>query len=314
MPRVSVGVPVYNGQRYLATALDSLLAQTFQDLEIVICDNASTDGTPEICARYADRDPRVRYHRNASNLGAAPNFNRTFELSRGTYFKWAAHDDVCAPTFVEECCRVLDADDSVALCFTGVRVIDAAGQVMGDHPVDLRSTELSRPHLRIPHLMGMTHWCFDVFGLIRRSALERTSLIRSHIGSDRNLLVELALLGRLVRVPRPLFYSREHPERSIRAFEVPDQAPWYDTSHAARWVFPHWRILLEYARSIRRAPLGAGERLRCYRHLAGWVHWHPAVLLRDVRHAARAGARRRNVAANRAAVDARHCPTGSAPE
>ena len=98
-PRVSLGFPVYNGERYLAAALDSLLGQTFRDLEVVICDNASTDRTAELCAAYAARDARVRYHRNPTNLGAAPNFNRTFELSRGEYFKWAAHDDVCAPTF-----------------------------------------------------------------------------------------------------------------------------------------------------------------------------------------------------------------------
>src|SRR3954470_1068595 len=93
-PRVSIGLPVYNGQRFLAPAVSSLLAQTFADFELVICDNASTDDTEAICRRFAERDPRVRYHRNEQNVGAAPNFNRALALSTGQYFKWAAHDDL----------------------------------------------------------------------------------------------------------------------------------------------------------------------------------------------------------------------------
>ncbi len=87
-PRVSIGLPVFNGERYLARAIDSILAQDFRDLELVVCDNASTDRTAEICAAYARRDPRVRYHRNPRNLGAGPNYDRCFHLARGEYFKW----------------------------------------------------------------------------------------------------------------------------------------------------------------------------------------------------------------------------------
>ena len=83
-PRVSIGMPVYNGENYLAQALDSLLAQTFTDFEIVICGNASTDGTEALCREYAERDARIVYRRNESNVGAAANFNKVFggSLSR----------------------------------------------------------------------------------------------------------------------------------------------------------------------------------------------------------------------------------------
>src|SRR5690242_8968780 len=111
-PKVTVGMPVYNGERYMRFALDSLLAQDFQDFEIVISDNASTDRTSEICAEYAARDSRVRYHRNATNIGASPNYNRTFELARGQYFKWCAHDDVCLPSFLSKCVATMEAAPS----------------------------------------------------------------------------------------------------------------------------------------------------------------------------------------------------------
>ena len=106
-PRLSIGIPVYNGESFLAQALDSLLAQTFHDFEIVISDNASTDRTPEICHAYVQRDPRVRYVRNPLNLGSVPNFNRVFEPSTAPLFKWAAHDDLHHETYLERCVRLL---------------------------------------------------------------------------------------------------------------------------------------------------------------------------------------------------------------
>ena len=106
IPRVSIGLPVYNGERYLRESIDSILAQTFQDFELVVCDNASTDETARICEEYAERDPRVRYFRNARNIGGINNANLTFERSRGDLFRWAAHDDVCAPVLLERCVQV----------------------------------------------------------------------------------------------------------------------------------------------------------------------------------------------------------------
>lgn len=98
-PKVSVGLPVYNGEKYLPQAIKSLLAQTFAEFELIICDNASTDRTQEISRTFTKRDQRIRYHRNPNNLGAAANFNLSFRLSSGEYFKWAA-DDLCAPEFL----------------------------------------------------------------------------------------------------------------------------------------------------------------------------------------------------------------------
>ena len=132
-PRLSIGLPVYNGERYLAEAFDCFLAQSFQDFEIIICDNASTDRTAEICRSYAQRDPRLRYYRNEKNLGAIPNFNRVFELSRSRFFKWAAHDDLYHPRYIETCIRILDENPDVILAHSKTAFVDDRG---APFPVD----------------------------------------------------------------------------------------------------------------------------------------------------------------------------------
>src|SRR5690242_8395655 len=133
LQRVSVGMPVYNGATYIRQAIDAILNQTFSEFELVICDNASTDETPQICAEYAGADYRVRYVRNPTNLGGSPNFVRVFEMSEAPYFKWAAHDDLCTPTFLEQSVGVLDARPEVVLCYPRSAFIDAAGRVIAEH-------------------------------------------------------------------------------------------------------------------------------------------------------------------------------------
>ncbi|MEO1346882.1 MAG: glycosyltransferase family A protein, partial [Pseudomonadota bacterium] len=117
-PRVTIGVPVYNGDAYLAEALDSILNQTFTDFEVIISDNASTDGTEQICRDYAARDDRVRYIRQEKNLGAAPNFNLLVPIARGEYFKWAASDDLIAPEFLNYCVEALEKEFDASLAMT----------------------------------------------------------------------------------------------------------------------------------------------------------------------------------------------------
>src|SRR6185295_20414870 len=97
-PRVSIGLPVFNGEQLLRQAVDSLLAQTFSDFELVISDNGSTDGTEAICREYAARDSRIRYLREPENRGGSWNFSRLPPLARGEYFRWSCHDDICEPT------------------------------------------------------------------------------------------------------------------------------------------------------------------------------------------------------------------------
>src|SRR5438309_7346789 len=123
MSTVTIGLPVFNGEAFLGQAIDSILAQTYTDFELIISDNCSTDGTAVICQSYLRAHPQVRYVRQPVNVGAAENFNRLVALSSGKYFKWAAHDDVLAPRFLEECVRTLEEDAGVVLAWARTQII-----------------------------------------------------------------------------------------------------------------------------------------------------------------------------------------------
>jgi glycosyltransferase involved in cell wall biosynthesis len=271
-PRVSVGLPVFNGERYLAEALDSILAQTYSDFELIISDNASTDRTPEICEAYAARDLRIQYHRSATNLGASPNFNRVFELSSGEYFKWAAHDDVIAPDFLLQCVAALDQNPDVVLCYPRARLIDERGVRLGDYN-PRPDTFSSKPQERFRNLILAPHMALQVFGLIRASALRKTDLIGNYPASDEVLLAELALLGKFYELPERLFFSRIHSGQSIRGPLSVQRARvgWFDTAQEGKIVLAHWRYFFECLRVLRRTPLSAYQRAYCCVQMGHWL-------------------------------------------
>jgi glycosyltransferase involved in cell wall biosynthesis len=278
-PRVSIGIPVYNGENYLAETLDAILAQTFEDFEIVIADNASTDATEAICTAYAAEDPRIRYRRQSQNYGAAPNYNDVFHRSRGEYFKWSAHDDLISPTFLERCVSALDANpDHVAAC-TLFDSIDSTGNhtaqgearpALGSSDVANRVAAAIYPYKR----NGVSDAA--VFGLMRRSALNRTRLHGSYTGSDRTILLELALLGPFFEVPERLFLNRDHPSRSIRIRDRTEtrghaREIWYDTRRTGQVSFPNWRRLSEFCGAIIRSPVEPAGKVRCCAVVMKWV-------------------------------------------
>jgi glycosyltransferase involved in cell wall biosynthesis len=284
--RVSIGLPVFNGEKYLAGTLDSLLAQTFTDWELIISDNASTDGTGEICRTLAAQDPRVRYIRNQENIGAAANYNQTFALATGKYFKWSAHDDLCAPTFLERCVEVLDQDASVILCYSRTKAIDESGAVVREYPAKVRAGSLV-PHERFYEFVCVPHPCVAVFGLIRAEILAKTRLIGNYSGADRPLLSELCLLGPFHEISDFLFFYRRHAQQSWQAHATRrSQQAWYDPARAKQKSFPQWRLLREHLRSIQRAPLGWQERAWCTLYMGRWVrtywrHLAANLVLRD---------------------------------
>ena len=289
IPRVSIGLAVYNGENFLRQALDSLLAQSFTDFELIICNNASTDATESICKEYAAKDNRIRYYCNSHNIGAAGNYNRVFSLARGVYYKWAAHDDTCAPDFLERCVEVLDRDPSVVLCHSKVKLIDEQGQdfksdalYVKDCNVEM-SIDSAKPHERVRDLMLKRHSCYTSFALIRREVLAQTPLIGPYAHSDCVMLVWLALRGRFHIIPEPLFFYRDHAEQSVKVARsnVGTYAWWFDTSLIGKITLPRWRVLSEYFRAFQQAPISWQEKVRCYQHLATWVYTRKNLLLRD---------------------------------
>lgn len=229
-PKLSIGLPVYNAERFLPLALDHFLAQTFENFEIIISDNASTDCTSQICREYVNRDARIRYFRNQTNLGAIANFNRTFELSAAPLFKWAAHDDLHRGSYLESCVRLLDEDPLVILAHSGTAFIGDDGQafpleVDTDTYVDPKTGARQQPDSptigdspiavkRFRQVLSRARWGTHMFGVIRREALRQTQLLPNFAGSDRAMLAELALLGRFRSVPDRLFLKRFHADVS----------------------------------------------------------------------------------------------------
>lgn len=269
-PRVSIGMPLYNAEEYLVPTLDSILAQTFTNFELVISDNGSTDRTEEICRAVAARDPRIRYNREEVNRGAAWNHNRVFELSRGEYFKWASYDDLLLPEFLERCVAVLDQDPFTVLCCTALTDIDDAGI-----PQKNKNSEASRQreaHGRFRALINRRHSCEEIYGVMRVDTLRKTPLIASYVGSDQNLLAELALRGRFHEVPQVLFLHRWHARSTCQLWPNPaDRRVWFDPRLADRIVSPHWRQLGEYLRLLVRVPADWKQRFRCFLHILWWI-------------------------------------------
>jgi glycosyltransferase involved in cell wall biosynthesis len=263
-PLVSIGLPVFNGEDFVSQAIESILAQRFTDFELIISDNASTDGTPRICREYARRDPRVRYDRNATNLGGVRNFNLTFARSRGRYFKWAAHDDLLHPDFLARCVEVLESRPSVVLCSSLVRMIDPDDRVLRTG-LDgrLRRVDSENLTVRLAQHVCVMHACYHIFGLMRSDVLRSTRLFGNYPGADRPLLAELALRGPMVLLRDDLLLVRDHPKRSIKALpSIYLRAQWHEGGKRRLAVFPHWKILLEYWRGVDHACLSRGARLR----------------------------------------------------
>jgi glycosyltransferase involved in cell wall biosynthesis len=260
-PRVSIGMPIYNGENFAEKALDSILAQTFEDFELIISDNASTDRTEEICRAYAAKDSRVRYYRSEQNQGSAWNHNRVVELARAEYFKWACHDDVCAPTLIAECVQVLDNDPSVVLCHSKTKRINPDGNIIGDSQ-RLKKTGAAEPQQRYHDLLINGSTCYEVYGLMRTDILRKTPLIAPYFGSDRVLLAGMTLYGRFHEIDQDLFFRRCHPHQSTK-LSMKQKAVWIDP-RSKRLVLYQTQALKGYLSVIRDAPLTPVQAAQCY--------------------------------------------------
>jgi glycosyltransferase involved in cell wall biosynthesis len=266
IPRVSVGLPVYNGDRFLEEAITSMLAQTFTDFELIIVDNASTDRTADICLKYAEIDSRVRYSRNATNIGGTRNQNLTLDLARGEYFRWAAHDDAVEPDMLLRCVEMLDARPDIVLCVPWVRSIH------GDYAVDLGvrvpgEGTAATPAARVEQLLRWQHPGEQQYGLMRTAVIRRVHPLDGYPGSDRVMLCELAVQGRFAVVPETLFIKRFHEDNFYKDWR--GRMAWFDPGLAqtGRAVFPNWLQVGGYLRLLRTAKVSLGQRAL----LAVWI-------------------------------------------
>ncbi len=273
VPRLSIGLAVYNGENYLAESLEALLGQTYEDFELIITDNASTDRTAAICERYAGQDSRIRYFRQPRNIGSAPNHNFAIEQARGELFKTASHDDLYARDLLKRCIDALDAHPQVVLAHSWSAVIDEAGAVteLVSYPV---RTDAARPPERLRSML-FDGWGDDEGGVMRTEVLRRTALHGSYHFADRTFTMELAMHGPFYMVPDYLWFRRAHAGQAGARKSVRSRCANLDPRRAHRFRHPAARLygeyLLAYASAIRRAPMSAADQRECYRILARWT-------------------------------------------
>ena len=277
-PRLTIGLPVYNGERYLEGSLQSILGQTYEDFELLIVDNASSDGTQRISREHGRADKRVRYIRHNQNIGVARNHNFAVEAAKGELFRWAADDDLLESTGLERCVDLIDNDGpDTVLAFPQTEVIDEDGhhvRYWAEQGAVDDDTPDARLRALLEHRAGHLHGGFlpPFYGVVRTSVLRSTRLLRYFFPPDVVLVVELALRGKLAEVPEPLYRRRQHAAQS---------GGWSTSSDLQRtlWTYPGFRgcpmpqsrVLLGYIGAVLEAPLTRGERGRCLAPVAAYV-------------------------------------------
>lgn len=261
MPKLTIGLPVYNGARYLGESIESLLAQEWGDFELIISDNCSTDDSADIAQAYARRDPRVRVVRQQENVGAAANFNALFRLGSAPYFKWACADDCLLPGFLGHAIEELDAHPEAVACYGLITLVDAEGRPIAEHRqnLDLRQAnpgmrfEIARTYVGLLHVLQ---------GVLRTNALATTRLMRAFPGSDEMLVAELSLRGTINEIQQPYLLRRMHPEAASATTTVAERQEHLDPRRKRRVYMRQWSRSLVNLQAIAEAPLPLTLRAR----------------------------------------------------
>lgn len=286
-PIATVAIPVYNGGPLFLEALRSVQDQSTADIEILVADNASTDGTTEAALAAAADDNRVRVLTADTNRGAAWNFNRCVGEAAAPYFRWHAADDVVAPGHLDACLAVLDADPTVVLAHTEAIDIDGTGTEIHRWTPNHRATDPD-PAERFHDIVHNEKEALTVFGLARTDAIAATQLIGPYTGSDWVILAELALHGRFEQIPEPLFLHREHENRSVRQYHNHgERMEWFDTRLAGKPGMPRTSVVRGHLMAAMRGPTSPAVKARCLWSLAQWTWPQKRRVVREITGAIR---------------------------
>lgn len=225
---VSIGLPVYNGGHYLQSALNALLSQTYQNFEIIISDNASTDDSKVIYEMYANKDKRVKYSLRERNMGAANNFKYVLEQASGEYFMWAACDDFWEPEFLAALVQELDKHPEAVVAMSAIKLIDENNSQLGllrfdgaNNPNELDFPEIL---LRITGGSGVQIQKYNlyIYGCFRTEILKKAFWYYEDAYSseglfiDRLFMTQIALIGSFRYVDMPLYHRRIHNSSGYR--------------------------------------------------------------------------------------------------
>lgn len=283
LPRVSIGMPVYNGERWLDETLQALRAQTLSDFEVIISDNASVDATPAICARHAAQDARIRYYRNARNIGANRNYVAVLKRARAEYFKWTSSNDLCDPRFLERCVGALEAEPGAALAYPGTILFADNPREGTLYEGDLSVMQESAA-ARFAYVMCKMRLNNAVNGVIR-TALLRRSHFETFQSADIVMMGELALLGKFVRIAEPMFFRRMSEESATLLQDRVAKERHIEPSATAPLRWQHWKYQWGVMRgAMLLAPLGS-QKLAAVIFALKSIVWARSDLMSDVRAA-----------------------------
>ncbi len=282
VPTISVGVPVYNGEQFLSETIDSILAQTCRDFELIIVDNASEDATEAICREYADRDERIRYFRNPENIGAARNFNRAFELARGEFFRWSNADDLLEPELHEACLKGLMENPAAVLCYGKTEIIDESGSVVEPYDDNLH-LPFDSARVRFATFFERIGMVNAIYGLMRADAMRQTGLFGDATlpAPDVGFMAELSMQGQFIEVPKVLFKRRMHAEASSydRSNDAKMQVFW--RAQASPFKLPKLRRNLRYMQRAWRTGLAVREKLAITAYICRRIIWQRRAILAE---------------------------------
>lgn len=288
--KVTIGMPVFNGERFVGEALRSICGQSFQDFEVIISDNSSTDRTLSICQDFAKSDRRIRIVRQPTNLGAIENFNFVLRQATGQYFKWAAADDVFDREYLDQCVAVLDSDTNCAWCHCDSDMIDEQGEswlnqlTSGDPLVEVdangslawkghprQGAGSDSPAKRFGSVLLGTTWTVDSYGLIRRESLMNTRLLVPLYGAEKVLMAELSLYGTYRHIPKLMFRQRIHQLASSNLTSGRKQNLFASQSKRPRFAATRFRLMTSHLKSVLRSPLSVNQKLSAIGYLIRYV-------------------------------------------
>ncbi len=270
---LAVGMPVYNGEKWLQESIESILSQSFTDFELLISDNASTDGTERICRRYAETDSRVRYHRHTLNRGALANYNDVFRMTSSRYFKWASCSDICMPTLFERCLEVLEARDEVVLAYAQTVLFSS---ITGQQCLFYQNLTLeddspgNRIRIALDWLEGLN--C-TYNGVFRRSTIRNVMPYKETMGYDINFMLEVSLYGKFIEVCEPLFHRRYEMESTGLMLDHAERVSFFG---ADKMAFGRIGRLIRYLDKFAmpfRAPISIAEKLKIELELLIRLSW-----------------------------------------
>ena len=273
-PLVSVGLPVHNGENYIVGAIESILNQTYRNIELIISDNASTDNTGGICQKYTLIDNRVKYYRLNDNCGAMVNHNRVLDLAKGKYFQWICHDDECEQTYIQKCVGILEENEQIICCFSVIKFIDGKDNVLRLSKNELSIFDDSRLE-RMKKFVDLQKASVDIFcamyGLFRTASIKKLGPLGTYIAGDQVYLLKMVFDGKLYQLNDPYLSRREHPSTALIA--LPKLPHYKKYKEATRWgeakcnpmiVLVNWKLMKEAFSYFSRYPMRILEKMKCF--------------------------------------------------